>query len=89
MKIKTFQFIACYYLGNKLTHYPDFNPSNISDEQQIDKTVNDWIKANAAVIHDVKTLSYTLDRHNNGYNDTIVLVYTITYDPKEKSKSKK
>lgn len=89
MKIKTFQFLVCYCYGNKLAHCSEFDPSDISDEQQIDKTVNDWIKANAAVIHDVKTLSYTLDRHNNGYNDTVILVYTITYDPKKKSKSKK
>ena len=43
-------------------------------------------------LHDIKTATYTLHRHNNGGYDTVILVYTLTYEPKTtfiaKAKSK-
>lgn len=88
MKIKTFQFALSNYAGNHL-HSQFRSPSDRIDvdkrhpydtEKQIDKRVNRWIEKRNAIVRDLKTTTYTIDRHNNGYDDTVIMVYTIMYD---------
>ena len=107
MKIKTFQFKVSYFLGNNLDHdlgnHLDHDwdkddddieeyTSEFTTEQAIDEEVNAWISKNVETLHDIKTATYTLHRHNNGGYDTVILVYTLTYEPKTtfiaKAKSK-
>ena len=99
MKIKTFQFKVSYWQGNNLSHDWDEDDDDIEEytsefttEQAIDAEVNAWISKNVETLHDIKTTTYALDQHNNGGYDTVVLVYTLTYEPKTtfiaKAKSK-
>jgi hypothetical protein len=46
----------------------------------IDRKVNTWIEKNNAIIKDIKVTTYTVDRHNNGYDDTVIMVYTLMYE---------
>lgn len=89
LKIKTFQFAVSNYAGNALHNScgdewsrkakADKNhPYNT--EKQIDKKVNRWIEKNNAIVKDLKVTTYTIDRHNNGYDDTVIMVYTLTYE---------
>ena len=83
MKIKTFQFLLSNFAGNFVYNYdPDrYNPKKIPDtEKDIDKKLNRWIEKNNPTIHDIKITTYTVNQHNNGRNDTVIAIYTITYD---------
>lgn len=86
MKIKTFQFLLSNFGGNHVYNYdprqwkPKATPVT---EKEIDKKLNKWIEKNNPVIHDIKITTYTLNRHNNGMDDTVIAIYTITYDPAE------
>ena len=86
IKTKTFQFLVSHSAGNNLHRDPsiDFwttqsDKYKIDDEKSIDKKINAWIEKEQADVTDIKTMNYTLDRHNNGRQDTVVLVYTILY----------
>lgn len=86
MKIKTFQFLLSNFGGNHVYNYDpgSYNPKKSPEtEREIDRKLNRWIEKNNPVIHDIKITTYTLDRHNNGMNDTVIAIYTITYDPAE------
>lgn len=86
-KVKTFQFLVSNPAGNSvmtLTDRSEFvddmnKKFKVTDEKTIDKTINKWIEKEKADIKDIKVTNYTLDRHNNGFHDSIVLVYTIIY----------
>lgn len=87
MKIKTFQFAISNYAGNHL-HKRVITDSrdNIDKrypydtEKEIDKKVNRWIEKRNAIVRDLKVTTYTIHRHNNSYDDTVIMVYTIMYD---------
>lgn len=89
MKIKNFQFALSNYCGNALHNgagsewerkaKADKNHP-YSTEKQIDKKINRWIEKNNAIVKDIKVTTYTVDRHNNGYDDTVIAIYTIMYD---------
>ena len=87
MQIKTFQFLLSNFGGNHVYNYDpgSYNPKATPvTEREIDKKINNWIEKNKpAVIHDIKITTYTLNRHNNGRYDTVIAIYTITYDPSE------
>ncbi len=100
MKIKTFQFCLSNYCGNNLhNNAKDWEQkvkaeknTPYSSEKQIDRKLNGWIEKNNAIVKDIKVVTYTVDRHNNGYDDTVIAIYTIMYelpegaeDPKEEA----
>ena len=84
MKIKTFQFKVSGWQGNNFHASCERNPdpSTFTTETEIDQKVNDWISNNVETLHDLKTTTYAVQRHNNGRDDTVILVYTLTYEPK-------
>ena len=84
MKIKTFQFKVSYWQGNTFHSKAgsEIDSSMFTTEKDIDKEVNAWISKNVETLHDLKTTTYTVCHHNNGYDDTVILVYTLTYEPK-------
>lgn len=86
IKTKTFQFLVSNAGGNAL--YRDENRAfcvrqdechRVYDEKSIDKKINAWIEKEHADVADIKVDNYTIHRHNNGYEDSVVLVYTILY----------
>ena len=86
IKTKNFQFLVSHAAGNNLHRDPSIDfwttqsgKYKINDEKSIDKKINAWIEKEQADVIDIKTMNYTLDRHNNGRQDTVVLVYTILY----------
>jgi hypothetical protein len=86
MKIKTFQFLLSNFGGNDVYNYDPrgYTPRKSPEtEREIDRKLNRWIEKNNPVIHDIKITTYTVNRHNNGMNDTVIAIYTITYDPAE------
>lgn len=100
MKIKNFQFCLSNYCGNNLhNNAKDWEQkakaeknTPYSSEKQIDRKLNGWIEKNNAIVKDIKVTTYTVDRHNNGYDDTVIAIYTIMYelpegaeDPKEEA----
>ena len=88
MKIKTFQFCLSNFCGNDLhNNCKDWEQkaralktTPYSTEKMIDRKVNTWIEKNNAIVKDIKTTTYTVDHHNNGYDDTVIAIYTIMYD---------
>lgn len=83
MKIKTFQFLLSNFAGNFVYNYDQsrYTPKKLPEtEREIDKKLNRWIAKNNPIIHDIKITTYTVNRHNNGMNDTVIAIYTITYD---------
>lgn len=86
-KVKTFQFLVSNPAGNSVMTITDNSEFvedmnerfKVTDEKAIDKTVNKWIEKEKVEVRDIKVTNYTLDRHNNGLYDSIVLVYTIIY----------
>ena len=88
MKIKTFQFCLSNFCGNDLhNNSRDWEQKAKSNkttpyctEKQIDRKLNKWIEKNNAIIRDIKVTTYTVARHNNGYDDTVIAIYTIMYD---------
>ena len=89
MKIKTFQFLLSNHHGNDVydNHPSDYGKKiaanknyPYSTEKQIDKKINRWIEKNNAIIRDIKIVTYTVHRHNNGGDDAVIAIYTITYD---------
>lgn len=85
-KIKTFQFLLSNFAGNDVYHYDScgYKPKkNPETERDIDRKVNKWIEKNNAIVKDIKTTTYTLNRHNNGMDDTVIMVYTIIYEAVE------
>lgn len=91
IKTKTFQFLVSHAGGNNLHRDSaiEFWASQnakykIDDERSIDKKINGWIEKEQADVIDLKTANYTIDRHNNGRHDTVVLVYTILYRESKK-----
>lgn len=86
-KVKTFQFLVSNAAGNAvmpIMDRPEFvddmnKKFKVTDEKTIDETVNKWIEKEKVEVKDIKVTNYTLDRHNNGFRDSIVLVYTIIY----------
>lgn len=89
MKIKNFQFLLSNYCGNVLHNGAgsDWERKAKADknhpystEKQIDKKINRWIEKNNAIVKDIKVTTYTVDRHNNGYDDTVIAIYTIMYE---------
>lgn len=87
MQIKTFQFLLSNFGGNHVYNYdprqwkPKKEPVT---EREIDRKINSWIEKNKpAAIHDIKITTYTLNHHNNGMDDTVIAIYTISYDPSE------
>jgi hypothetical protein len=90
MKIKTFQFLLSNFGGNDVYSYDPrgYTPRKSPEtEREIDRKLNRWIEKNNPVIHDIKITTYTVNRHNNGMNDTVIAIYTITYDPAENTPS--
>lgn len=91
MKIKTFQFCVSNAAGNNLHTNGCYKKDKFSidtkepydSEKGIDKKLNRWIEKNNPDIHDIKITTYTVDRHNNGGDDTVIAIYTILYDPAE------
>lgn len=93
MKIKTFQFPLSNYQGNFTAPHFWNNPlrKNLDDycheafdgkiytEQQIDETINEWLKDSNADVIDIRINHYTIHRHNNAGADSIIAVYTILY----------
>ena len=79
-----------YWQGNNFHPRKEsgFDTSNFTTETAIDEEVNAWISENVETLHDLKTTTYAVNRHNNGYDDTVILVYTITYEPKSTSTKK-
>ena len=51
----------------------------IYTEQQIDETINGWLKDSNADVVDIRINHYTIHRHNNAGADSIIAVYTILY----------
>lgn len=87
MKIKTFQFLLSNYRGNDIFDKRDLagkaaanRDYPYSTEKQIDKKINRWIEKNSAIVKDIKITTYTIHRHNNGGDDSVVAIYTITYE---------
>lgn len=83
MKIKTFQFLLSNFAGNFVYNYDNgrYTPKKLPEtEKEIDLKLNRWIEKNNPIIHDIKITTYTVNRHNNGMNDTVIAIYTITYD---------
>jgi hypothetical protein len=88
MKIKTFQFCVSNFCGNDLhNNSKDWDQkakalktTPYSTEKMIDRKVNTWIEKNNAIIKAINVTTYTVDRHNNGYDDTVIMVYTIMYE---------
>jgi hypothetical protein len=90
MKIKTFQFLLSNFGGNDVYSYDPrgYTPRKSPEtEREIDRKLNRWIEKNNPEIHDIKITTYTVHRHNNGMNDTVIAIYTITYDPAENTHS--
>lgn len=91
LRIKTFEFQVSCWAGSRLIPNQTakgrdaFNAMRISSTSEIDKEINEFIH-NCAVkeweIKDIKIDHYTLHRHNNGYDDTIIAKYTIIYNEK-------
>ena len=86
IKTKTFQFLVSNAAGNTLYQDSDIafrsNQNSkypVKDEKAIDKKVNAWIEKETAEVISLNVTSYAVDRHNNGRQDAIVLVYTILY----------
>ena len=88
MKIKTFQFCLSNFCGNDLhNNSRDWEQkakanktTPYSTEKQIEKKINSWLKKNNAIFKDIKVTTYTVDHHNNGYDDTVIAIYTIVYE---------
>jgi ubiquinone/menaquinone biosynthesis C-methylase UbiE len=86
IKTKTFQFLISNAAGNDVHHDDDLafiarvnkNGTPLT-ECEIDKKINTWIKKEQADVVDIKVTPYTVDRHNNGRHDTVILTYTILY----------
>lgn len=97
MKIKTFQFALSNFCGNELhSNAKDWEQKSKADknhpystEKQIDRKLNKWIEKNNAIIKDIKITTYTVDRHNNGYDDTVIAIYTIMYELPEGAEDSK
>lgn len=93
MKIKTFQFRLSNFCGNDLHNGAGSRDwerkvkankdQPYSTEKMIDRKLNTWIEKNNAIVKDVKVTTYTVSRHNNGYDDTVIAIYTIMYDVPE------
>ena len=88
MKIKNFQFCLSNCCGNDLHNNADDWKQKVKvdrnhpyvAEKEIDKKINRWIEKNNAIVKDIKVTTYTIDRHNNGGDDTVIAIYTLTYD---------
>ena len=88
MKIKTFQFCVSNCCGNNLhtNGYIGKDKLNMESkypydsEKSIDKKLNRWIEEDNPIIHDIKITTYTIERHSNGGDDTVIAIYTIMYD---------
>jgi hypothetical protein len=97
MKIKTFQFVLSNFCGNELhNNSKDWEQKSKADKQrpysnekQIDRKLNKWIEKNNAIIKDIKVVTYTINRQNNGYDDTVIAIYTIMYDLPEGAEDQK
>lgn len=82
-KVKTFQFPVSNYTGNY--HYDCCKNHTTADypictEDDIDGCINEWIAAKKITVKNIDVVPYTVHRHNNSYADTVILVYTITYE---------
>ena len=92
LKTKTFQFLVSNHAGNPLmSESPEFTASMnanypIKTEAEIDTEVNGWISRNKADVVSISANTYTIHRHNNARNDSVVLVYTLLYRAKDKAK---
>ena len=83
LHIKTFQFPVSNWTGNRCYHCSDTNAMDkypYYSEEEIDHCINSWIDSEHITVKTISAVPYTIDRHNNGRADTIVLVYTITYE---------
>lgn len=93
-KVKTFEFRVSNWLGREsavwldaaiLKKQADYNkkhksltdPNHIFSPAEMDKVVNDFITDKDVI--DIKVSNYIYDRHNNGYCDSVVEVYTVLY----------
>lgn len=81
MKIKTFEF----WVSNSQTTYvgtrnyrPDYANPAITEQCEIDTIINSFLSTCANVL-DIRVHDTTINRHNNGYDDTIRRTYTIIY----------
>lgn len=91
-QVKTFQFKISNFYGNLISPFFFHTPSDfaeavntkikpeITTEADIDKAINKFTKDVDVV--DIKVNHYTIHRHNNGYCDTVMAVYTIVYRPR-------
>ena len=92
LKTKTFQFLVSNHAGNPhMSESPEFTASMnakypIVSETEIDTEVNKWISKNKADVVSISVNPYTIHRHNNARNDSVVLVYTLLYKVKDKAK---
>ena len=92
LKTKTFQFLVSNHAGNPhMREDPGFTASMdakypIVSETEIDTEVNRWISKSKADVVSISVNPYTIHRHNNARNDSVVLVYTLLYRAKDKAK---
>ena len=92
LKTKTFQFLVSNHAGNPhMSEDTGFTASMnakypIKSEAEIDAEVNKWISKNKADVVSISVTPYTIHRHNNARNDSVVLVYTLLYGTKDKAK---
>ena len=92
LKTKTFQFLVSNHAGNAhMSENPEFAASMnasypVKTEAEIDTEVNRWISKNKADVVSISANTYTIHRHNNARNDSVVLVYTLLYGTKDKAK---
>lgn len=91
LRIKTFEFQISCWAGSRLipNQTPKgmtaFREMTISSTSEIDEKINEFIQyctVKEWEIKDIKIDHYTLHRHNNGYDDTIIAKYTIIYNEK-------
>jgi hypothetical protein len=82
MKIKVFRFkvsnwtSSCSDEDKKGTRYKD-KQAELATEEQIEQTINDFIKDKCDV--SITVTPVDVDYHNNGRGNEIDLIYTIMY----------
>lgn len=87
MKIKTFEFVVNCFTGSYTydggsSSYPrtdaGLRSKGVVSPQQADATVNQFMQDKEVL--SVRDNFYTADRHNNGYNDTVIRSVTVVYE---------
>lgn len=93
LRTKTFQFLVSNHAGNAhMSENTEFTASMnakypVKTEAEIDTEVNRWIYKNKADVVSISVNPYTIHRHNNARNDSVMLVYTLLYREEDKAKA--